>query len=144
MRGLRLRITPLYLPVLYLGSSSSITRLGEHLSPSNKMPKRKNTVTSSFGSPGREGHDSSAFYKTRLYADRLQAESEAYIENAIDGLDVIFNTSCEEMQELPDHSVHLMVTSPPYNVGKEYDNDLTLEEYLAFLMRVWKETYRPA
>ncbi len=38
--------------------------------------------------------------------------------------------------------MHLMVTSPPYNVGKDYDNDRTLEEYLAFLMRVWKETYR--
>src|SRR3954464_8071381 len=36
--------------------------------PSQNMPKRKNTATSSFGSPGREGHDSSAFYQTRLYA----------------------------------------------------------------------------
>ena len=106
------------------------------------MPKRKNTATSSFGSPGREGHDSSAFYKTRLYADRLQVESEAYIENPVGGIDLIFNKSSEEMTELPDNSVHLMVTSPPYNVGKEYDNDLTLEEYLALLMRVWKETYR--
>jgi DNA modification methylase len=106
------------------------------------MPKRKSTITSSFGSPGREGHDSSAFYKTRLYADRIQVESEAYIENPMDGLDLIFNKSSEEMSELPDNSVHLMATSPPYNVGKEYDNDLTLEEYLAFLMRVWKETYR--
>jgi site-specific DNA-methyltransferase (adenine-specific) len=35
-----------------------------------------------------------------------------------------------------------MVTSPPYNVGKEYDEDLTLPEYLAFLKRVWAETYR--
>ncbi|HLO29480.1 MAG TPA: site-specific DNA-methyltransferase [Anaerolineales bacterium] len=106
------------------------------------MPKRKNTVTSSFGSPGREGHDSSAFYKTRLYADRVQLEPEAYVENSMSGMDVIFNKSSEEMQELPDNSVHLMVTSPPYNVGKDYDNDLTLEEYLSFLMRVWKETYR--
>jgi len=106
------------------------------------MPKRKNTATSSFGSPGREGHDSSAFYKTRLYADRFRAEPEAYIENPVDGVDLIFNKSSEEMSELPDDSIHLMVTSPPYNVGKEYDNDLTLEEYLAFLMRVWKETYR--
>jgi site-specific DNA-methyltransferase (adenine-specific) len=57
-------------------------------------------------------------------------------------LDVIHHASCEEMKELPDCSVHLMVTSPPYNVGKEYDNNLTLDEYLAFLMRVWKETYR--
>jgi modification methylase len=108
------------------------------------MPRRKNTVTSSFGSPGREGHDSSAFYKARLYADRAaqQAEADAYIENPIGEVDTIFNRSSEEMRELPDCSVHLMVTSPPYNVGKEYDNDLTLEEYLSFLKRVWQETLR--
>lgn len=106
------------------------------------MPKRKSTVTSSFGSPGREGHDSSAFYNTRLYAERARPESEAYVENPLGEIDIIFNRSSEAMQELPDCSVHLMVTSPPYNVGKDYDNDLTLEEYLAFLMRVWKETYR--
>ena len=46
------------------------------------------------------------------------------------------------MAELPDRSVHLMVTSPPYNVGKDYDADLTLEEYLAFLRRVWGEVLR--
>jgi site-specific DNA-methyltransferase (adenine-specific) len=106
------------------------------------MPKRKNTATSSFGSPGREGHDSSAFYNTRLYADKLSTETEAYVENPIGEVDVIFNSSCEVMKELPDCSVHLMVTSPPYNVGKEYDNNLTLDEYLAFLRRVWKETHR--
>ncbi|MEW6083619.1 MAG: site-specific DNA-methyltransferase [Chloroflexota bacterium] len=109
------------------------------------MPKRKfseNTSTTSFGSPGREGHDASAFYRTRLYGDQPQAESEAYVENPIETLDVIFNHSSEEMKELPDNSVHLMVTSPPYNVGKEYDEDLTLEEYLAFLRRVWSEVYR--
>ena len=108
------------------------------------MPKHKskNTSTSSFGSPGREGHDSSAFYNGRLYTDQPHAESNAYIENPIDGLDVIFNHTSEEMKELPDCSVHLMVTSPPYNVGKDYDEDLSLEEYLTFLKRVWKETYR--
>ena len=46
------------------------------------------------------------------------------------------------MSELPDYSVHLMVTSPPYNVRKEYDEDLTLEEYLNLLHVVFKETYR--
>jgi modification methylase len=109
------------------------------------MPKRKlskNTSTSSFGSPGREGHDSSSFYATRLYADQPQVESEAYVENPIENVNVIFNHSSEEMTELPDNSVHLMVTSPPYNVGKDYDEDLTLEEYLAFLKHVWRETYR--
>jgi modification methylase len=46
------------------------------------------------------------------------------------------------MSELPDCSVHLMVTSPPYNVGKEYDEDLSMEDYLDSLQRVWKETLR--
>jgi DNA modification methylase len=46
------------------------------------------------------------------------------------------------MAELPDNSVHLMVTSPPYNVGKDYDRDLSLEEYLSFLARVWTEVHR--
>ena len=35
-----------------------------------------------------------------------------------------------------------MITSPPYNVGKEYDEDLTLEEYLDFIEEVMKEVYR--
>jgi site-specific DNA-methyltransferase (adenine-specific) len=35
-----------------------------------------------------------------------------------------------------------MVTSPPYNATKEYDEDLTLEEYLSFLKKVLEETYR--
>ncbi len=46
------------------------------------------------------------------------------------------------MDALPECSVHLMVTSPPYNVGKEYDNNLTLDEYRAFIKRVLTEVYR--
>jgi site-specific DNA-methyltransferase (adenine-specific) len=55
---------------------------------------------------------------------------------------MIFPASSEKMADLPDHSVHLMVTSPPYNVGKDYDEDLSLEEYLGFLRRVWAECHR--
>jgi DNA modification methylase len=46
------------------------------------------------------------------------------------------------MSELPDHSVHLMITSPPYNVQKEYDEDMTLRDYLKLLRTVGEETYR--
>ena len=46
------------------------------------------------------------------------------------------------MKEIPDNSVHLMVTSPPYNVSKEYDEDLSLDEYLILLKNSFKETYR--
>jgi site-specific DNA-methyltransferase (adenine-specific) len=45
------------------------------------------------------------------------------------------------MDELPDNSIHLMVTSPPYNVSKEYDDDLTLDEYRGLLRTVFQETY---
>ena len=117
----------------------------ERVSSRSNMSKRKllkNTSTSTFGSPGREGHDSSAFYSTRLYAGQPQLGSEAYVENPPSDVDVILSHSSEAMGELPDCSVHLMVTSPPYNVGKEYDEDLSLEEYLAFLRRVWQEVYR--
>ncbi len=108
------------------------------------MSNRKSTKTSSFGSPGRAGHDSSAFYAGKLYEGQHQGQDVGYVENPIpaDSLDRIFCHSAERMTELPDASVHLMVTSPPYNVGKEYDEDLSLEDYLAFLQRVWRETLR--
>ncbi len=104
----------------------------------------KKTKTSSFGSPGRAGHDASAFYSARLYQDQPQANGQDFVENSIqpEYLDKIFGTSSERMAELPDDSVHLMVTSPPYNVGKDYDADLTLQEHLAFLKRVWAEVHR--
>ena len=108
------------------------------------MPKRKTTKTSAFGSPGRAGHDSTAFYAGKLYDGQSQGQAVEYTENPIpaDALNRIFSHSAENMRELPDGSVHLMVSSPPYNVGKEYDDDLSLEDYLAFLGRVWQETWR--
>jgi site-specific DNA-methyltransferase (adenine-specific) len=107
-----------------------------------QLPKK--TKTSSFGSPGRVAHDASAFYSARLYDDQPQSEETQAVENPIPSelLDTVINGSSEKMTGLPDNSVHLMVTSPPYNVGKDYDEDLTLPEYLAFLGRVWAETYR--
>ncbi len=106
--------------------------------------KRSGTKTSAFGTPGRINHDSTKFYNTRLYEGIIQAKKVEYIENPIDNkyLNKIFCKSSESMSELPDNSIHLMITSPPYNVAKEYDEDLSLEEYLQFLNRVWRETYR--
>jgi site-specific DNA-methyltransferase (adenine-specific) len=106
--------------------------------------KRKSTKTSAFGTPGRFGHDSSAFYKSKLYSNASQEHITEYKENQIPSevLDSIKCKSSERMEELLDNSIHLMVTSPPYNVGKEYDENLTLEEYLEFLNGVWSEVYR--
>jgi DNA modification methylase len=106
--------------------------------------RKKGTKTSTFGSPGRINHDSTNFYKSRLYEGLPKEESYEYIENTIPSqyLDQIFCKTSEKMEELPDNSVHLMVTSPPYNVGKEYDENLTLNEYREFLKRVWSEVKR--
>jgi len=109
-----------------------------------KKEKRSRTSTSAFGSPGRVSHDASPFYDSQLYAELGQDNDVEYVEKAIPGhlLDQIFCATSEHMAELPENSVHLMVTSPPYNVGKEYDQDLSLEDYLAFLHSVWREVYR--
>lgn len=113
------------------------------------MPRkaRQPTTTSPFGSPGRISHDASPFYGSRLYTSingGNDEEAAHVIENPLpaEATDRIFCESAENMAALPDRCVHLMVTSPPYNVGKDYDEDLTLDEYLAFLKRVWSEATR--
>lgn len=105
---------------------------------------KKNTETSSFGVSGRIGHNADKFYNSNLYKGISLREIQNIEENAID-MDVvnkIFNHSSEKMIELPDNSVHLMITSPPYNVTKEYDQNLTLQEYLKLIENVMCETYR--
>lgn len=106
--------------------------------------RKLGTKTSSFGSPGRINHDSTNFYASRLYEGLPKEQEAKYIENTIppESLDRIFCKSSEKMEELPDCSVQLMITSPPYNVGKEYDKNLTLNEYREFLKRVWREVKR--
>ena len=105
---------------------------------------KRGTQTSSFGTPGRINHDSTKFYESRLYDGLRNGRKVKYIENEIPekNINKIFCKSSEKMDELPDNSVHLMVTSPPYNVSKEYDDDLSLNEYLNLLNTVWRETYR--
>lgn len=106
--------------------------------------KNKRSKTSSFGSPGRVSHDSSSFYNSKLYQDHSNDGEVNYSEQPLpeDSRNQVFHKSSEEMSELPDNSVQLMITSPPYNVKKDYDQDLTLEEYRKFLKGVMRETYR--
>ncbi|MBI4285703.1 MAG: site-specific DNA-methyltransferase [Chloroflexi bacterium] len=106
--------------------------------------RRQSTSTSAFGAPGRINHDATAFYASKLYEDAPARKKVNFAEVPVPRkcLDRLYARSSEAMAELPDNSVHLMVTSPPYNVGKEYDEDLTLEDYRAFLKRVWREVYR--
>jgi site-specific DNA-methyltransferase (adenine-specific) len=97
------------------------------------------TRTTSFGVSRREGHDSSPFYDRALKKVETTFDRVPSTEIVASG---IYARSAESMIELPDDCVSLMVTSPPYHVGKEYDSDLSFDEYLDLLRAVFKETYR--
>lgn len=105
--------------------------------------RRKRTETSTFGVSKRESHDSSAFYQSRLYEGQV-IEEETGPEQAApdDVVNRIYAADSRDMSSLPDNCVHLMVTSPPYNVGKEYDEDLSLSDFRELLRAVFAETYR--
>lgn len=103
----------------------------------------KKTKTSAFGTKGRVGHDSSKFYDSKLYKEIINKDSDIIVnEFPKELLNTIIEGSCENMKDIPNNSLHLMITSPPYNVSKEYDNDLSLNEYLDLLKNCFTETYR--
>ncbi len=106
---------------------------------------KKGSKTSSFGTTSRIGHDSSQYYNSRLYSELdTNGSSPPAPDNPFPEQheNSIILGSSENMKEIPDNSVHLMVTSPPYNATKEYDENLSLKEYLELLGRVFSETYR--
>ena len=88
--------------------------------------------------PERQQYPSSPFYSRFPRAQ----ESNDQTVNASPVLDQLFVHSSTQMQELPDNCVALMVTSPPYHVGKEYDSDAPFEEYLNTLQTVFREAHR--
>ena len=55
---------------------------------------------------------------------------------------IIFNKSAEKMDDLIDNCISLTVTSPPYNIGKLSDNDLSDEAYWKLMKQCFKEVYR--
>lgn len=107
--------------------------------------KQRGTETSSFGTTSRINHDSSKYYNSRLYSELFKnREKDIGPDNTYppELRNKIILGNSESMSEIPDNSLHLMVTSPPYNVSKEYDDDLSLKEYLNMLRNVFSETYR--
>jgi len=60
-------------------------------------------------------------------------------------VDAIYCGDSRRMAEVADGAVQLIVTSPPYNVGKAYQShhdQMALDEYLAYLDEVWRECQR--
>lgn len=106
---------------------------------------RGSTSTTNFGSGRREGHDASAFYE-RFTPPRIS--SETLVNEAVK-TDVIYCQDARRMETVPSNSVALVVTSPPYFAGKQYEESLGVEgvpatyfEYLELLHDVFAECRR--
>lgn len=79
------------------------------------------------------------------YVSEFQVdESKTDVKNnkKSDIKNLIINKSAEKMDELVDNCVSLTVTSPPYNVGKLSDSDLSDEDYWKLIEECFKEVYR--
>ena len=79
--------------------------------------RRRPTATSAFGVSKREGHDSSAFY-ARFIPPEISKDATVNEPKLID--EIIVGDS-RDMTDVADASVALVVTSPPYFAGKEYE-----------------------
>ena len=104
--------------------------------------KRKPTSTSNFGVSRRESHDSTSFY-ARFGVPDLSNDTAI---NPPAERDVIYCGDARRMDEVAPSSVALVVTSPPYFAGKEYEEALgeghipaTYVEYLEMLYEVFRE-----
>ena len=50
---------------------------------------------------------------------------------------ILAGDSAQSLKTLPDHSIKLIITSPPYNIGKVYEQATHLEDYLDNLTPVF-------
>ncbi len=90
-------------------------------------PTGRGTATSAFGASRRESHDASEFY-ARFTTPVISTDDAVHGAVSELGDGRCFVGSSADMQHLPDNSVALVVTSPPYFVGKEYELAVTAED----------------
>ncbi len=109
------------------------------------MPPRRRTATSNFGVGRRESHVADAFY-ARFEAPELSADE--HVNPHEPGVWCLCGDA-RHMDAVADDSVALVVTSPPYFAGKQYEEELDREgvpgsyiEYLALLRDVFAECKR--
>jgi len=113
--------------------------------PKKRSP-RGGTSTSNFGVGKRESHDASAFYE-RFEAPALSGDDAVPAPYVLD--EPFVEGDARNMDSILDNSVALVVTSPPYFAGKQYEEELEREgvpasylEYLDMLRQVFAECVR--
>jgi DNA modification methylase len=113
--------------------------------PKKRAPKG-GTSTSNFGVGKRESHDATAFYE-RFEAPALSGDDDVPAPYELD--EPFVEGDARHMDSILDNSVALVVTSPPYFAGKQYEEELEREgvpasylEYLDMLRQVFAECVR--
>ncbi|MGZ8765826.1 MAG: DNA methyltransferase [Acidimicrobiia bacterium] len=108
--------------------------------------RRKPTATSNFGVGRRENHDASAFYD-RFSPPELTDDDTVLAPTEID--EPFQKGDSRDMGAVADGSVALVVTSPPYFAGKQYEEELERDgipasyvEYLELLTDVFADCKR--
>jgi modification methylase len=98
------------------------------------MQERRGTTTSNFGVSRRENHDASAFYE-RFRAPELSDEATVPAPEPV--AEPFVCGDARSMTAIENGSVALVVTSPPYFAGKQYEEELEREgvpsSYLEFI-----------
>jgi DNA modification methylase len=105
----------------------------------------KATRTSSFGASRRESHDASPFYE-RFVPPEVSHDK---IIHECPVKDQVISGDSRDMSIVPDNCIALMITSPPYFAGKEYEQAMdeghipsSYVEYLEMLRDVLEECRR--
>jgi DNA modification methylase len=108
--------------------------------------RRTPTSTSNFGAGSRESHDASGFYD-RFRPPQLSTDDTVLAPEPVS--EPFVHGDSRTMDAVPDGSVALVVTSPPYFAGKQYEEELEREgvpssylEFLAMLTDVFAECVR--
>src|SRR5262245_21418768 len=108
--------------------------------------KKRGTATSNFGVGKRESHDATAFYE-RFEAPELSVHADVVAPYQLEHPFV--EGDARHMDAIQDGSVALVVTSPPYFAGKQYEEELERDgvpasylEYLDMLRGVFAECAR--
>lgn len=111
--------------------------------PGSPRRRRQSTSTSTFGVSRREGHDASAFYD-RFAAPVISTDHALGARRS--PVDLLITGDARAMDDVDDATVALVVTSPPYFAGKDYEAALgeghvpeTYKAYLDMLAGVFAE-----
>jgi DNA modification methylase len=107
---------------------------------------RRRTTTSNFGVGARENHDATPFYD-RFRAPELSRADEVAAPTPV--AEPFVHGDARRLTTIADGSVALVVTSPPYFAGKQYEEELERDgvpssylEYLQMLTDVFAECVR--